>query len=299
MSDSVKYIDRKSGEICTENVMGDAALKFAYNTLLGRSLWGFLFGNGFLSSLMGKYYDSPLSVKSIKSLISIPGLNADEAEKPWNTYNSFNDFFTRKLKNGIRPYPDDPEILVSPADGRILFYCDVDKNQKIPVKGALRSLEMLCSTELDVKKYHVAVIRLAPVDYHRFHFPCDCVQKKSPLRIKGKYHSVNPIAFKKAPDLFVENTRAVTVLESELFGKFFFLEVGAFGVGSIVHTATAVGNYCKMDEKGFFKFGGSTVILLFDADKVEPDADLKQNSQNGIETLIRCGERIGCLKKNL
>ena len=299
MSDAIKYADRKSGEICTENVMGDAALKFAYNTLLGRSLWGLLFGSGLLSSLMGKYYDSPLSAKNIKSLISIPGLNADEAEKPWNTYKSFNDFFTRKLKSGARPYSTDPEIMVSPADGRVLFYCDIEKDQKVPVKGALRSLAELCKIPLEEKKYHAAVIRLAPVDYHRFHFPCDCVQKQSPLKIKGKYHSVNPIAFKKAPDLFVENTRAVTVLESELFGKIFYLEVGAFGVGSIVHLATEVGNYCKMDEKGFFKFGGSTVILLFEADKIEIDADLKKNSQAGIETLIRCGERIGCLKKIL
>ena len=298
MSDAVKYIDRNSGEICTENVMGDAALKFAYNTLLGRSLWGLLFGTGVLSSLMGKYYDSTFSAKNIKSLVKIPGLNADEAEKPWDSYKSFNDFFTRKLKPGLRPYSSDPEILVSPSDGRLRFFCDIEKSQKIPVKGALRSLEELCKMPLDGKKYHAAVIRLAPIDYHRFHFPCDSVQKELPRKIKGKYHSVNPIAFKKSPDLLVENTRSVTSLESEVFGNFFYLEIGAFGVGSIIHTATTVGNFSKMDEKGFFKFGGSTVILLFDAEKLEPDADLKQNSVNGFETLIRCGERIGCLKKN-
>jgi len=275
--------------------MGNKALNFAYNTLLGRSLWGLLFNTGFLSRLMGWFYDSKLSHNSIKSLLAIPGLNAGEAEKDWHEYRSFNDFFTRKLKNGARPAAVGNDVLCSPADGRLLIYPDVEKDVKIPVKGAVRSLESLCAMELPAQKYSVAVIRLAPIDYHRYHYPCDCNDDGKMIKVKGKYHSVNPIAFAKAPDLFVENTKVVTPLCSPVFGKFFFLEVGAFGVGSIVNTAVA-GKHEKLDEKGFFKFGGSTVILVMDAEKIKFDPDLIRNSANKVEMLVRCGEKIGIAK---
>jgi len=288
----IQYIDRASGKTCTESVMGNKALNFAYNTLLGRSLWGLLFNTGFLSRLMGWFYDSKLSHNSIKSLLAIPGLNAGEAEKDWHEYRSFNDFFTRKLKNGARPAAVGNDVLCSPADGRLLIYPDVEKDVKIPVKGAVRSLESLCAMELPAQKYSVAVIRLAPIDYHRYHYPCDCNDDGKMIKVKGKYHSVNPIAFAKAPDLFVENTKVVTPLCSPVFGKFFFLEVGAFGVGSIVNTAVA-GKHEKLDEKGFFKFGGSTVILVMDAEKIKFDPDLIRNSANKVEMLVRCGEKIG------
>ena len=291
----IQYIDRASGKTCTESVMGNKALNFAYNTLLGRSLWGLLFNTGFLSRLMGWFYDSKLSHNSIKSLLAIPGLNAGEAEKDWNEYRSFNDFFTRKLKNGARPAAVGNDVLCSPADGRLLVYPDVEKDVKIPVKGAVRSLESLCAMELPAQKYSVAVIRLAPIDYHRYHYPCDCNDDGKMVKVKGKYHSVNPIAFAKAPDLFVENTKVVTPLCSPVFGKFFFLEVGAFGVGSIVNTAVA-GKHEQLDEKGFFKFGGSTVILVMDAEKIKFDPDLIRNSANKVEMLVRCGEKIGIAK---
>ena len=288
----IKYIDRATGKLCTESVMGNGALKFAYNTLLGRSLWGLLFNTGFLSRLMGKYYDSGLSRNAIKSLLAIPGLNPDEAEMPWHNYNSFNDFFTRKLKAGARPFSSAANELSSPADGRLLVYPEIEPDKKFPVKGAERSLNELCATALPAKSYTVAVIRLAPIDYHRYHFPCDCKESGFTKKIPGKYHSVNPIAFSKAPDLFVENSRVITLLDSPVFGRFAYLEIGAFGVGSIINTATGTEHH-KMDEKGIFKFGGSTVILIMESGKVKFDTDLVDNSSNQLETLIRCGERIG------
>ena len=288
----IHLIDRATGNICTESVMGQGALNFAYNTLLGRSLWGLLFNTSVISDLMGLYYDSKLSRKSIKSLLKIPGLKAEEAERSWETYRSFNDFFTRKLKPGRRPAAPGEDVLCSPADGRVLVYQDISKNAEVPVKGAMRSLENLCQMPLQEKSYSVAVIRLAPVDYHRYHFPCACENAGTPFKIKGKYHSVNPIAFSKAPDLFVENTRVITPLLSEIFGKFYFLDVGAFGVGSIVNTAEDRVEHAKLDEKGFFKFGGSTVILVMDSARIKFDDDLVKNSANKLETIIRCGEQI-------
>ena len=292
-SQPIQLIDRATGEKFTETVMGQGALNFAYNTLMGRCLWGMLFNTSFFSDIMGKYYDSPKSKKSIKKLLAIPGLKANEADREWHTYSSFNDFFARKLKPGMRPADGGDDVLCSPADGRLLVYPDVAKDAEVPVKGAMRSLEALCGMTLPQARYSVAVVRLAPIDYHRYHYPCACKNDGKPLKIRGKYHSVNPIAFQKAPDLFVENTRVITPLYSPVFGKFYFLDVGAFGVGGIVNTAENITEHAKLDEKGYFKFGGSTVILIMDAAKIKFDDDLIQNSANQMEMLVRCGEKIG------
>ena len=271
--------------------MGDGALRFAYETFLGHCLSGLLFNNSGLSRLMGWYYDSAVSKRNIPALAAIPGCSPAEAELPLEEYTSFNDFFTRRLKAGMRPFDSAPELLASPADGRISVFEDLTAEGAIPVKGALRSLNDLCCGTLQEGRFAVAVIRLAPVDYHRYHFPCACSQSGAPLKVKGKYHSVNPVALAQYPDLFVENTRQITALDSAVFGSFKFLEVGAFGVGSIVQTSSA-GEHAKQDEKGYFKFGGSTVILVFDNGKIKWDSDLCENSAKGFETVVRCGETI-------
>ncbi|MCI5779082.1 MAG: archaetidylserine decarboxylase [Lentisphaeria bacterium] len=288
----VNYIDRETGQVCTESVLGDKALRFAYETLLGRALWPGLFYGRWASALLGRYYDSRRSRRAIAALAATPGLRAEEAEKPWTEYATFNEFFTRKLKPGTRPAASGEGVLCAPADGRLLVYPDIAPDAAVPVKGVVRSLEHLCGHPLSARRYGVAVVRLAPVDYHRFHYPCDCEQAGEPRRIPGKYHSVNPIAFRRAPDVFTENARAVSELVSPVFGSMIYLEVGAFGVGSIIHTA-ASGPHRKLDEKGYFKFGGSTVILILEQDKIMFDADLVENSRNALETLIRCGDRIG------
>ena len=100
---------------------------------------------------------------------------------------------------------------------------------------------------------------------------------------------------KVRPDLFVENTRQITTLESDVFGSFRYLEVGAFGVGSIIQY-TAPGTHAKLAEKGCFKFGGSTVILIFDNKQIKWSSDLLQNSASGYETLIRMGETIAAAR---
>ncbi len=289
------YINRESGEQVRESVMGNNFIRFAYETALGHSLWGLLFNRSFLSDIMGWFYDSGLSKCCIGSLIKVPGLNAAEAEKPVAEYRSFNDFFARKLKAGSRPANPNGNVLITPADGRLLVYPALKADDAIPVKGAKYTLRHLCGELPAGGSYCVAIVRLAPVDYHRYHFPCDCRQLKASKRFEGKYHSVNPIALKRVPDLFVENTRQVTVLESNKFGVLRFIEVGAFGVGSIQETASGT-EFLKMNEKGYFKFGGSTVILVLDADKVKFDEDLLKNSANGQETFVRCGSGIASIR---
>lgn len=297
-SEPILLRNRRTGELQEEAVFGNKALRFFYESFLGRSFWGLLFHSSFLSALMGRYYDSALSKKNILALAATPGCNKEEAELSLEEYPSFNAFFTRKLKEGVRPFDKSEKILSSPTDGRLFVYEKLSCIDPVPVKGAKKSLNELCCGKLEKDKtYAVAVIRLAPIDYHRYHFPCSCKQETAPLRICGKYHSVNPVALTKRPDIYVENTREITTLFSETFGKFYFIEVGAFGVGSIIQSS-GCGEHCKSAEKGYFKFGGSTIILIFDDKKLQWDADLLQNSSEKIETLIQCGMSLGSSGKN-
>ena len=289
---AVKYVDRKTGETITESVMGDGALKFAYETLLGRTLWPVLFGSKAISALMGAYYDSKWSKAAVKGLTALPGCMWEEAEKPVEEYASFNEFFTRKLKAGARPVG---EGVVSPADGRLRLYLGADINTPFPLKGATKALKyVIPNSQFTSEKLDVCVIRLAPVDYHRFHFPCDCTvgsarrADRAPRVIPGKYHSVNPIALIKYPDVYADNERQIMEYGTA-FGKMWLVDVGAFGVGTIVQTA-AEGK--KGEEKGYFKFGGSTVIMITEAGKLKFDEDLVKNSNNNLETRVLCGERI-------
>ncbi|MBQ6337714.1 MAG: phosphatidylserine decarboxylase [Kiritimatiellae bacterium] len=283
----IEYIDRTTGEKVVESVMGDKALRFAYETLLGRTLWPVLFGSKLVSALMGRRYDSPRSRKAIRSLAAIPGCNADEAEKPIAAYASFNDFFTRRLKPGARPAGDG---VVSPADGRLMLYLAADADKPFPLKGAMRSLRTVFADDAPGGLYDIAVVRLAPVDYHRFHFPCAC-RTPDPVRvIPGKYHSVNPIALLRYPDVYADNERQIVACDAD-FGRFWLVDVGAFGVGTIIQTYSGDA-HAKGDEKGYFKFGGSTVILVTRTGALTYDNDLVRNSAAGIETRVRCGERI-------
>ena len=283
----VEYIDRSTGKKVTESVMGDGALRFAYETLLGRTLWPVLFGSKAISAIMGWHYDSPRSRKSIATLASIPGCRADEAELPISEYTSFNDFFTRKLKPGARPFGDG---VTSPADGRLMLYLDADADTPFPLKGATRRLRDVFDSNAPSGRYDIAVIRLAPVDYHRFHFPYACRTPEKVRTIPGEYHSVNPIALVRRPDVYADNERQILACDAD-FGRYWMVDVGAFGVGTIVQTYDGE-EHAKGDEKGYFKFGGSTVILVTKAGALEFDEDIVRNSAAGLETRVCCAERI-------
>ena len=287
MGKAVEFIDRRTGEKVAESVMGDKALRFAYETLLGRTLWPVLFGSRFVSALLRRKYDSPRSKKDISSLASIPGCMVEEAEKPIGEYESFNDFFTRRLKKGARPIG---EGFVSPADGRLRVYLDADADTPFPLKGAKRSLREMFDSAAPAGRYDIAVVRLAPVDYHRFHFPYDCETEGNAVKFPGEYHSVNPIALLKRPDVYALNEREVLKCKAS-FGDFYLVDVGAFGVGTIVQTYSG-SSHAKGDEKGYFKFGGSTVVVVLPSGAVKFDEDILSNSAQGLETRVRCMEKI-------
>jgi len=287
----IEYIDRKTGRVCRERIMGDAALKWAYRTMTGKMFSGLLFGTSIPSRILGWYFNTSFSRRNIAKIISDLDIDENEFAVPTYAFRSFNDFFTRKLKKEVRPFSSDKKTLLSPADGRILVYDDIDGNSIIRVKGIEDSLHNLFNRGMEeFNGGKIAVVRLSPADYHRYHFPCEGTVVEQ-VNIKGKYHSVNPFALESKKRIFCINKRSYTLIESEVFGLFAFMEIGAFGVAGI-HQTFSETRVERMQEKGFFSFGGSTILLVFGKNAIHFEPDLVANSRKGFETLVKAGETI-------
>ena len=214
---------------------------------------------------------------------------------PNDKYSSFNEFFIRALNPGARVIDKSKDILISPCDGKISAYENINLNDLVQIKGFTYSLKELLQDNEIYSLYNggsALIFRLCPTDYHRFHFIDDGVCSDT-TKIKGHYYSVNPIALKGVNKLFCQNKREWSVLHSENFDDVIYVEVGATCVGSIIQNYNPNVKISKGDEKGYFKFGGSTVILFFKKDAVKIHEDLLAQTQLGFETSVLLGEKIG------
>jgi phosphatidylserine decarboxylase len=295
MKSTVVY-NRHQGCLEEEKVLGAALLRFAYQSKCGKILHFGMFGLSLCSRLLGVYANSRFSRRRISGTIEELGIDLSEVEMPKDGFANFNDFFTRKLKSGVRILPDQPGLLLSPADCRMLVYPELTGDNCITVKGASFTVAELLGTE-DKKLADsfrdgaLCICRLCPADYHRFHFPADGEMLKT-WRRRGKYHSVHPIALRQKLRIFSENVRQVSLLELRDFGQMAFVEVGAFGVASIQQTFQDT-HFGRGQEKGFFAFGGSTIVMLFQPGKVRFSDDLLEKSRDNVECLVKMGEEIG------
>jgi phosphatidylserine decarboxylase len=216
------------------------------------------------------------------------------ADRP-ESFRTFNEFFYRQLKPGARPIDPDPAGVVFPADGRHLGFPEVSKIENVFVKGQRFDLaRLLGDAELATRYACGAMVlsRLCPVDYHRFHFPLAGRTSQTEL-LNGALYSVNPIALRRNLADLWENRRTLTMLTTENFGTVLVLEIGATNVGSIVQTYRPGAVVAKGDEKGYFRFGGSSTLLLFEPGRVRLADDLLENSRNQIELYARVGDRLG------
>lgn len=287
---TIKYVERKSGDIKIEKVAGEGWLKWLYNTPFGKLPLNAIVKRKFLSEYYGKKMDAPESAKKVETFVKDFDIDLSIAKK--KKFTSFNDFFIRELKDGVRPIVQDSNAIASPADGKILAYDNTDKD--FIVKGYKFNLKEYLRDDKLAKKYEggcIVLVRLCPVDYHRYHFPVsgEVVKEK---KIKGALYSVSPIALKKKIEIFCENKREYTIVKSDRFGDVLFSEIGATMVGSIIQTYKGK-NVTKGQEKGYFKFGGSSVLLLFEKGKIKLDKDLLENTAKDLETQVEMGEQIG------
>lgn len=211
---------------------------------------------------------------------------------PTSEFKSFNEFFYRALKPDARPCsaPEDPQVIVSPADCRSVVFNTLESAQAIWVKGREFTLQRLLGDAYpeDAKRYvggSLGIFRLAPQDYHRFHIPVDGVMDE-PKTIEGEYYTVNPMAIRSALDVYGENVRVVVPIDSVAHGRVMVICVGAMMVGSTVITRKAGERVKRAEELGYFKFGGSTLLLLFEPGQMKYDDDLHDNSRSALETLV-------------
>ena len=210
----------------------------------------------------------------------------------YKDYLSFNDFFTRKIKPQNRRIDMNKTSLISPCDARLSMYF-IDEKSSFLIKNTRYTLkELLRDGEL-AKKYeggYIGIFRLCVDDYHRFHFIDDGI-KSHERHINGVFHTVNPIANDVYP-IYKENTREYCVHRTENFGDVIVMEVGALLVGRIVNNMEKCRTK-KGAEKGYFEYGGSTVVLIFKKNAIIPDEDILVNTVAGYETKVNMGEKIG------
>ncbi|NMM64125.1 phosphatidylserine decarboxylase [Clostridium sp. P21] len=291
----IKYYNRKSKKYEIEQVAGDTYLNWIYSSPIGMRFLELLIKKKIFSKLYGHFCDKKSSKKKISSFVKDFNIDLSCCEKKINDFECFNDFFTRKLIPASRPINTDINSVVSPGDGKLLAYKNINLNNVFNIKGYSYSLSDLINNNEVASTFEggsCIILRLCPTDYHRFHFVDDGICSTT-TKIKGDYYSVNPIALKKIPDLFFRNKREWCIFHSKHFGELLHVEVGATCVGSILQTYTPDKNIKKGSEKGFFKFGGSTTILFFKRNSIVIDQDLIEQTNNGYETQILMGEKIG------
>lgn len=291
----IKYYDRKNKTYCEENVAGGDILNFMYSNQVAKTFIPKIASGKFLSKLYGMGCDSKFSKKYIHPFIDRFNINIDEYEKNIDEYSSFNDFFYRKLSKHSRNICKDDESFISPCDGKLLAIEKIDENSSFTVKGFKYTLNELLQNEELSKNYSngtCLIFRLCPTDYHRFHFVDSGTCSKSTF-IKGKYYSVNPVALENISKVFSENKREYSILKSDNFDDVIYIEVGATFVGSIIQTYSSSSKINRGDEKGYFKFGGSTVIIILKENILKLDEDICYQSNLGVETSVYMGEKIG------
>ena len=290
-----RYRIRATGVIVEETVDSERMLRWFYEDPIGHMVMRTIVNHKPFHALYGRLKDTARSREEIPGFIARHGIDMREAEREDpRSYRSFDDFFTRTLKPEARPFPVEPKRLGSPADGKVLVYPILGAEARMPVKGMrLGAAALLADAEL-ARRFEggsALVVRLAPYDYHRFHFPDDGMPGAHRF-LPGEYLSVNPIALARYPDGFCRNTRAISLMSTRHFGEIAYVEVGATTVGTIVQTYQPGTHVARGGEKGYFRYGGSTLVLLFEPGKVVFDPDLVEDSLAGLEVQVKAGAGI-------
>lgn len=284
---SIRYYNRHTGSHETEEIYGESFLRWAYGNPLGKlSLHAFVKRPAF-SKWYGWRMSKPESSQRVAPFISKYGLDPEDFAETPGSFRSFNEFFFRKLKPAARPIDAAP--IVFPADGRHLGFPDISAIDSFFVKGQRFDLAALLDNAGLAAKYakgSLVLSRLCPVDYHRFHFPAAGLPSETRL-INGSLFSVSPIALAQNLSYLWTNKRTLTELKTEDFGTILLLEIGATCVGTIQQTFTPGSPVEKGAEKGYFTFGGSSTITIFEPGAVTLADDLLKNSARQTELYAR------------
>lgn len=282
----IKYRDGRAVE--RENGQ-DRVLSALYGSALGRLALKPLTAP-FLSRAAGRFLSTRMSCVFIKSFVKNNGIDMSQYED--RKFTSYNDFFARRIREGARRVDMDENHLISPADSKLSVH-PITPDGCFTIKHTAYTAASLLQNEALAEKFMggtLLIFRLTVDDYHRYCYMADGVKEEN-VYIPGKFHTVNPIANDHFP-IYKENAREYTVIHTKAFGDMVIMEVGALMVGKIknLHGKCTVR---RGDEKGYFEFGGSTIVALLQKDAAQMDEDILQNMQDGYETVVRMGEKIG------
>lgn len=290
--ETIRYFNRHTGETETEKVYGEASLRWIYGNPLGKLSLHALVKRAAFSKWYGKRMSTPASASRITPFIEKYALDPADFAQPPSSFRSFNEFFYRKLKPSARPLADTP--IIFPADGRHLGFPDISAISSFFVKGQTFDLPALLGDAELAQKYAKGTLvlsRLCPVDYHRYHFPA-AGTPSAVETLPGPLYSVSPIALAQNLSYLWTNKRTLTHLKTEHYGTILIMEIGATCVGSIHQTFTPGQPVAKGAEKGYFAFGGSSTITIFEPGKITLAPDLLKHSAAQTELYAHIGSAM-------
>ena len=263
-------------------------LRFLYNTVPGRMVLKII-TSPTISKIGGAYMDCRISKIHIKGFIKNNNIDMTQYEKA--KYGCFNDCFTRKIKKEMRPINMEENAFIAPCDGRLSAY-HISENSDFYIKKSYYSVADLIKNKKapDFNGGVCLVFRLCVDDYHRYGYVDDGKIVENNY-VPGVLHTVRPIALNRYP-VFVQNSREYSVIETNNFGTIAQIEVGALMIGKIKNHQKS-GLVKKGREKGMFLYGGSTIVVLLEKDKVDIDEKYFRNTANDIETKVKFGSTIG------
>lgn len=265
------------------------ALHFFYNTFVGRCLLK-LAVRPWISKAAGVFLNSRLSACFIPRFIKKNGIAVEDYEQ--RHYRSFNDFFTRKAIPLRRPVDGSDFHLISPCDAKLAAY-PVTDGGIFSIKDSFYTVEDLLQDKTLADEFSggsCLIFRLSVNDYHRYCY-IDSGTKVENIPIPGELHTVQPVALRRV-NIFKRNSREYTIMDTAHFGRVVQVEVGALLVGRIRNHHAAY-RFKRGEEKGYFEFGGSTVVLLFKKGVLSLDVDILDNTRCQRETIVKYGEKIG------
>lgn len=296
----ITFWHRAHNRMEIEKVYGDKFIRFLYQSSLGKQTGG-VFTNKIFSKIYGAFQERPSSHNKVRPFIEKFNIDIDQYEKGSlpaadirDSYATFNEFFIRKLKLGARSTVNEPHRMPAFAEARYVGYANVDNTIQFPVKGKFLTAAGILGNPDIAKPFEggpLMVARLCPVDYHRYHYP-DNGKVLDHFPVRGRYDSVNPLALKLKGDILIANERYVSLLQTENFGRLAYIEVGAICVGKIVQSHSWNKPFRRGEEKGYFLFGGSTVVLLGEKGAWKPSVDMLKNTAEGRETYIQLGDEV-------
>ena len=280
----IKIYNRNTREEILDVEYKDEILNFLYKTIFGRIILKLTVSRTWFNKIMGVYYKSSLSKKKIIPFIEKYGINMKEYKM--EDFQSFNDFFTRKKEIKVCK---GEKFLPAIADGKLSVY-KIEKDLTMKIKGSVYTIEELTNKKDMGKKFEEGtclLYRLSVTDNHRYIFP-DNGRIVFNEKIKGELHTVRPIS--KKYRIYTRNSREVSVLDTEVFGEIIQIEVGAISVGKIKnHKKT---KFHKGEEKGYFEFGGSSIVVLLNKN-IKIDTDILEKTKEGYEVQVSVGEKVG------